>query len=69
MMLSNTQLGLDGQQFYLTANYKDLPDILADVEAARIANGLAPAINQSCTLRDSAASMMRSPDPVAADAP
>jgi len=47
MMLSNTQLGLDSQQFYLTANYKDLPDILGKIEAARVANGQPPAISQA----------------------
>ena len=46
MMMSNTQLGLDGQQFYLTANYKNLVDILSKVDAARVAAGGASAISQ-----------------------
>ncbi|MEE2778438.1 MAG: TonB-dependent receptor [Acidobacteriota bacterium] len=47
MMMSNTQLGLGGQQFYLTANYKDVPDILRSIEDARLANGIAPQLSQA----------------------
>ena len=51
MAFSNTQLGLGGEQFYLTANYKDLPEILGKIEAARQARGElcngAPCVSQA----------------------
>jgi hypothetical protein len=47
MMFSNTQLGLGGQQFYLTANTKNLPSILKDIDDARVAGGAESAISQS----------------------
>ena len=44
MMMSNTQVGRDGQQFYLTANYKDMADILRRIRDARVAAGGDPQV-------------------------
>ena len=46
MIGSTVQLGPRGEQFELAANYKDYPEIIAKLEAARRANGLPQAVSQ-----------------------
>ncbi|MEM1248475.1 MAG: TonB-dependent receptor [Acidobacteriota bacterium] len=47
MMFSNTQLNENGNNIFITANYKNLPNILTSLADAREANGLPRGINQA----------------------